>query len=98
VPFNVTIGDGLHANVFSVPVQRRMSAGPAPFCAQCVNYELYVDAARTLKWHDGNFFSARLDRVGTGSAQTFPVFGRVSPGSNTPPGEYSDTVIVNLNF
>jgi spore coat protein U-like protein len=98
VPFNVTISDGLHANYFSIPVQRRMSAGPSLFCALCVNYELYVDAGRTLKWHDGNFFSARLNSVGNGSAQTFPVYGRVSPGPNTPPGQYTDTVVVNLNF
>src|SRR5712691_761576 len=72
VPYNITISDGQNPNFFSIPVQRRMASG-----GNLINYELFTDAARTCKWHDGNFFSCRLDAVGNGAAQIQTVFGRV---------------------
>ncbi len=68
-----------------------------------LDYEIFLDAAHTKPWHDG--FSVfpftqtfRLDAVGNGAAQINTAFGEARSTSNLTPGEYSDTVIVSLNF
>jgi len=62
-----------------------------------VTYRLFQDAARTVNW--GNTAGAdTLASTGTGSGQTFSVYG-VLPAQTTPPaGIYSDTVGVTVTF
>jgi spore coat protein U-like protein len=93
VAYNVTIDNGLFHPLFAT--QRKMGSGDSR-----LDYELYLDAAHTLRWHDGGFLSGtvRLDAIGNGGGQVNTVFGRVTSASNTPLGTYSDTVIVFLNF
>lgn len=64
---------------------------------QKINYELYRDAARTLRW--GN--TPPTDTVnanGTGNNQNSTVYGRVPPQTTPSPGDYSDTVTVNITY
>jgi spore coat protein U-like protein len=74
---------------------RRMLNG-----TQTLNYNLYLDAARTIIWGDG-----------TGGTQTYfignppnnqnvmiPMYGRVPTGQGVGPGTYSNTITVTINF
>jgi len=67
------------------------------FGANTLNYAMYQDAARTTNW--GN--SAGVDTVagiGTGSAQTLNVYGRLPALQSAPPGAYADLITVTVTF
>lgn len=68
--------------------------------SQVLNYNLYLDAARTIIWGDG-----------TGGTQTYfiknppnnqdvtvPVYGRIPTGQSVTKGAYSNTITVTINF
>jgi spore coat protein U-like protein len=60
-------------------------------------YALFRDAARTLNW--GNTIGSNtVSGIGTGSAQSLPVFGRVPPSQTAAPGGYVDTIIATITF
>jgi spore coat protein U-like protein len=66
---------------------RRMASG-----ASYINYFLYSDSSRASAWNS-------VAGTGTGSDQTFTVFGRIPSGqsvSNT--GSYADTVIATITY
>ena len=93
VPYNVTIDNGL--NNPPLATQRKMANA-----GNLLDYELYLDAAHTQRWHDAGFLSGtfRLNAIGSGAPQINTVFGQVTSTSSTPPGAYSDVVTVFLNF
>jgi len=62
-----------------------------------INYQLYSDAARTVIWGDGTTGSA-YTAVGTGLAQTVPVYGLVPAQTAPPPGSYTDTITATIVF
>ena len=77
--------------------QRRMRSNGGAY----INYELYRDSARSQRW--GNDTAGGSDTVnGSGAAQSNPtvinVYGRVPPQTQVPPGDYSDTVTVRLEY
>lgn len=73
---------------------RRMASG-----ANLLNYSLYTDSARTSVWGDGTATTANVSNTGSGSAQTFTVYGRVLSGqASAPAGSYSDTVSVTISY
>lgn len=73
---------------------RRMTSG-----ASTLSYGLYTDAGRTLIWGDGSTGTAAVAGTGTGSAQSFTVYGRVPFGQTTVrAGSYSDTVSVTITY
>jgi len=62
-----------------------------------IDYELHRDAARSLPWGlagSGQSQSA----IGSGTEQTFAVFGRVPVQPTPPAGSYSDTVVVVVTY
>lgn len=73
---------------------RQMRQGSAT-----LNYNLYLDVARTIVWGDG-----------TGGTQVYsalaavlidivvPIYGRVPAGQNVEPGSYSDTITATILF
>ena len=75
--------------------QRRM-AGGAGGAGDYIQYELYRDAARSLRW--GN--TAGTDTVdGSGNpGSAIPVYGRVPAQTNVTPGSYSDTITVTVTY
>ena len=90
-PFNLGIdeGDGTGATVDS-----RLMTGPG---GATVQYGLFRDAARSLNW--GETVGADTQAgTGTGTAQTFTVYGRVPPQPTPEPGTYIDTVTVTLTY
>ncbi len=64
--------------------------------ANYLNYELYRDAARTMRW--GNDDASDLHMTGNGTAQHINVYGRVPGGQTGPNGSYTNTTTVTVNF
>lgn len=67
-----------------------------------LNYNLYTDSGRSLIWGDG---SGGTSIVSDGyllglltTVRNYPVYGRISAGQNLPPGIYSDTIVVTVNY
>jgi spore coat protein U-like protein len=90
-PFNV----GLNAGTTSggSTAVRKLSAGGA----QTIDYALYRDAAHTQVWGD-TIGTDTLASVGTGSSQSFAVYGRVPVQTTPAPGAYTDTVTVTVTY
>ena len=69
-----------------------------------LNYNLYIDSARTQRWGDGgggtSVISVRFNVTRPGSTQTdtYPVYGRVFAGQNVSTGSYLDGITVTVNF
>jgi spore coat protein U-like protein len=72
---------------------RRMQ-GPGGYF---VNYELYQDSARTVRW--GNTPDSDTENgSGSGAMQPLTVYGRVPPQSTPVAGSYNDTVTVTVTY
>jgi len=87
--YTIALNNGLTG---TGPSARKMTstAGAA------VTYGLYHDAAHTQLW--GAVSGQTATGIGSGTMQTFNVYGHV-PVQNTPiPGAYSDRVIVTLTY
>jgi spore coat protein U-like protein len=61
-----------------------------------LGYELYQDAGLTTLW--GNVQPSSSSYSGTGLYTTVTVYGKVDKGQNVPSGNYSDLLIVSVNF
>jgi len=91
LPFSVRLDAGTHSGGVFVP--RKMKNKSSDFF---VNYDLYLDSARTQSWGDGagNTFI----QTGESAAGTiiFNVYGRVLGRQNVSAGEYSDSIAATL--
>jgi spore coat protein U-like protein len=64
-----------------------------------LEYNLYLNAARTILWGDGTGGSETFRaRPPTGQPLSVPIFGRIPPGQNVTPGDYSDRLIVTIVY
>ena len=95
-PYAVGMDNG--ANVSGA--QRRMKSG-----ANFLNYNLYVDSARTNAWTTSasstTCTSANSCYLGTGNgvAQPISIYGRVPTVGTAPaPGAYNDTVTMTITY
>jgi spore coat protein U-like protein len=86
--FTVTLSAGQSNNY----VLRTMKSG-----GNSLGYNLYISAARTLVWGDGNGGSA-LMKVARNSTTTLSVFGKIPAGQDVAVGIYSDIIIATVNF
>jgi len=76
---------------------RQMLAG----ASNLLPYQLYLDSARSTVW--GNGTSGSLNPTsgtftGNGSAQSYTVYGRITPGQYVAPGSYVDTVVATVSY
>lgn len=86
--YAVSLDDGVNAQAG----QRRVTRGGLDF----VRYELYQDAARSVRWGQGPQARAL---TGTGAAQPLTIYGRVLAGQATPAaGNYIDTVRMTISW
>lgn len=86
---------GLNAGVGTgATVDTRLMTGPS---SATISYGLFRDSGHTQVW--GNTVGTdRLTGTGTGTAQSFTVYGRV-PSQTTPGvGTYTDTVTATLTY
>lgn len=61
-----------------------------------LNYNLYIDAARTIVWGDGTGSTEIMTNNAASANHT--VYGRIPARQNAYVGSYSDTITVTLNF
>jgi spore coat protein U-like protein len=66
-----------------------------------INYNLYLDAARTIIWGDGtngtqNFFVRNPQQ--NNRDISVPIYGRIPAGQAPSVGNYSNTLTVTINF
>jgi spore coat protein U-like protein len=98
IDYKVTLGSGTGSAGSFAP--RRMSSG-----SNRLNYNLYMDAARTVVWGDGtgatsNFVGSFTGAViGNAGERDFTIYGRIPAGQITAvPGSYTDTVTVRVDY
>lgn len=64
-----------------------------------LDYNLYIDAARTQIWGDGSGGSSLRTLVPVNNAPTtLEIFGRIPSRQFVPAGIYSDTIVVTLEY
>lgn len=64
-----------------------------------LEYNLYLDAARTIVWGDGSSgTSVFRTRPVEGRTTTISVFGRIPPRQNVRAGTYNDQLIMSVHF
>jgi spore coat protein U-like protein len=73
---------------------RRMRLGTSD---QYVNYELYRDSGRSIRW-GGSLDTDTVPGTGTGTSQAATVYGRVLAGQTVAPGSYSDIITVTITY
>ena len=61
-----------------------------------LGYALYQNSERTTVW--GSSSPAARISAATGTAEAFPIYGRIFGSQPAPPGAYADVVTVNINF
>ena len=67
--------------------------------AEKLNYNLYLDAARTSIWGDATAGTSWfMEPNATGKPVTLTVFGRIPSGQDVAAGTYADTIIVTIQF
>lgn len=76
--------------------QRRMADGSGNY----LNYQLYKESGRTNVWStgSGNTQTATGAGLGSSSAQTLTVYGRVPAQDDAKPGVYTDVVQVTVAY
>lgn len=70
--------------------------------AERLDYNFYVDAARSQIWGDGaggtSIHSATVSVLQVGTTINVTVFGRIPAQQDVSAGTYSDTVTATINF
>ena len=84
-PYTIAMDDGQNASGST----NRMSNG-----SEFVSYELYQDSTYGTVWDASNTVSG----TGTGTAQTYTVYGRVPPQATPSAGTYTDTVTITVTY
>ncbi len=62
-----------------------------------VDYEMYSDSGRSSNWGNTSG-SDTVASTGTGTDQSFTVYGRVPPQATPPAGDYTDTVTITVSY
>jgi spore coat protein U-like protein len=89
-PYNILLGVGTGTG--ATVAARKMTSG-----ANTITYSLYSNVARSTVWGN-NIGTNTVSANGTGFGQPYTVYGRVPTQSTPPPGTYTDTVVVTVNF
>ncbi len=67
--------------------------------SDALNYNLYLDAARTSIWGDGTGGTALFTvAIPSGKAVNVTIFGRIPAGQDVAAGSYSDSIVVTIQF
>jgi spore coat protein U-like protein len=65
--------------------------------AHSLNYNLYTNASRTIVWGDGTAGTHTMS-AGKNASTALDVFGSIPEGQDPPVGNYSDNIVVTVNF
>jgi len=61
-------------------------------------YTLYTTSSDSVIWGDGTLMTSTVSDTGTGSQQSYTVYGQILAGQYVTPGNYSDTINVTLTY
>ena len=90
----------------SVRITINLSRGGAPTfnprrmlkSGEALNYNLYMDAARTTIWGDATSGTSQYGPVKANPTDTLTIYGRIPAGQDVTAGSYTDTVVATINF
>jgi spore coat protein U-like protein len=89
-PFNISLDKGVNG----ASVTSRLMKGSG---TETIQYSLYSNAGHTTNW--GNTVDTdTVASTGTGSSQSFTVFGRIPPQTTPSPDTYTDTITVTVTY
>lgn len=88
-PYRVLLNNGVTG---TSPTNRKMTQG-----AYSVTYGLYRNSLRTQAWGNTSGVNSQSG-TGSGFAQTIDIYGRVPAQSVPPPGTYTDTVVMTVEY
>lgn len=66
--------------------------------ASQLNYNLFLDAARTSIWGDGTAGTSHYGVTNPPNVIDLTIYGRIPALQDLPIGSYADTVVVTVNF
>ncbi|PPE74469.1 spore coat protein U [Solimonas fluminis] len=91
--FDLGLDAGANESAANNVNTRRMTDGSSHY----VSYNMYSDSGRNTVWGEA-VDTNTVGSTGTGTEQSFTVYGRV-PAQTTPPaGSYADTVVVTVTY
>jgi spore coat protein U-like protein len=89
-PYNIGLNAG--AGTGATVAVRKLTSG-----ANTVNYSLYSDTGRATVW--GNTVGTdTVAATGSGAAQSYTVYGRITAQTTPAPGTYTDTITVTVTY
>jgi spore coat protein U-like protein len=96
VSFRVKIDSGQNGSGFQ---PRQLLINSSLTGTETLDYNLYRDPAHTEIWGDGSPPTVIQEGVHNhGDKPTFTIYGRIPPGQNIPPGYYTDTLRVTVEW
>ena len=86
--YTISLQAGLNGSINNRKMQNSSGNGK-------MNYNLYIDAARSIIWGDG---TGGTVTVTNNSPKSITVYARIPAGQNVSTGSYSDSVTVLVSF
>jgi spore coat protein U-like protein len=90
--YNITIGAG--SGVGATTTLRRMTRTSG---TETLNFSVYRNPARTQLWGT-TIGTDTVSSTGTGANQTFTAYGRIPLGQTAIPGNYTDVLVVTIDY
>jgi spore coat protein U-like protein len=90
VPYDVGLSAGIGTGA---TVTNRKMNGPA---GALLNYSLFSNSSHSTNW--GNSTGSWVAGIGIGTSQTLTVYGQIPASQHPTAGNYTDTVIVTVNY
>jgi spore coat protein U-like protein len=95
--------NGAHNIVITLSTGSSSSFNPRTMTkpsSETLNYNLYLDAARTSVWGDGNSSTSTYTNANPPNniALSVTIYGRIPAGQDVTAGAYADSVTVTINF
>jgi spore coat protein U-like protein len=90
--YNITIGVGVGAGATLASRKMTRTSG-----TETLNFTVYRNAARTQLWGTA-IGTDTVSATGTGANQTFTAFGRIPTGQTALPGNYTDVLVVTIDY
>lgn len=100
--FSVTCTNGSPYKIGLTPASTSSAVGTgtmstSPSNGSTIGYTLYQDSSFQTVWGSTAGTNTN-DSTGTGAAQSYTVYGKVTSSLNVPAGNYSDTVTIEVTY
>jgi spore coat protein U-like protein len=90
---NMSIGTSPNSGGFN-PRKMKLTTG-----TELLDYNLYTTAGRTIIWGDGTGVTATVTNTCLRNVvMNFPIYGRIPAGADVSVGNYSEVLVVTINF